>query len=79
MWQVQDFMKPPMRIGAVDVFENNEEAIKLATNKHASRRSNHIDVKHHVVRNACDAGKVRLVYVRTEDQRADLFAKSLHI
>ena len=28
-----------MRIGVVNVFEDNEGAIKLATNKHASRRT----------------------------------------
>ena len=30
-------MKPSMRIGAVNVFEDNDGAIKLAVNKHASR------------------------------------------
>ena len=44
--QVQDLMEPSMRIGAVDVFEDNEGAIKLEVNKHASRRIKHIDVKH---------------------------------
>ena len=51
-------MEPSTRIGAVNVFEANEGAIKLATNKHASRRTKHIefdDVKHHLVRDASDA------------------------
>ena len=39
--QVQEFMEPSMRVGAVNVFEDNEGAIKLATNKHASRRTKH--------------------------------------
>ena len=73
-------MEPSMRIGAVNVFEDNEGAIKLAANKHATRRTKHIDVKHHLVRDAGDAGKVRVVYkyVRTEDQHADLFTKLLN-
>ena len=74
--QVQDLMEPSMRIGAVNVFEDNEGAIKLAVNKHASCRTKYIDVKHHLAR---DAGKVKVVYVRTEDQHADLFTKSLDI
>ena len=53
--QVQEFMEPSMRVGAVNVFEDNEGGIKLATNKHASRRTKHIDVKHHLVRDASDA------------------------
>ena len=34
---------------------------------------------HHLVRDACDAGKVRVVYVRMEDQHKDLFTKPLDI
>ena len=56
-------MEPSMRIGAVNVFEDNEGAIKLAV---ASRRAKHIDVKHHLVRDPFDAGKVRVMYVRTD-------------
>ena len=62
--QVQEFMEPSMRVGVVNVFEDNEGAIKLATNKHASRRTKHIDVKHHLVRDASDARKVKVGYVR---------------
>ena len=40
---VQDFMDPSMMIGAVNMFEDNEGAIKLAVNKHGSRRTKHID------------------------------------
>ena len=65
--QVQKFMKPSMRIGAVNVFEDNEGAIKLAGNKHASRRTKHINTRHDLGRGACDAGKIRVVYARTED------------
>ena len=53
--------------------------MKRAVNKHARRSTKHIDLKHHLVRDACDAGKVRVVYVRAEDQNAELFAKPLHM
>ena len=71
--QVQEFMEPSStRVGAVNVFEDNEGAIKLATNKYASRRTKHIDVKHHLARDASDARKIRVAYVRSEYQHADL-------
>ena len=70
-------MEPLMRVGAVNMFEYNEGAIKLATNKHASRTTNHNDVKHHLVRDASHARKVRVAYVRSGDQHADLLTKSL--
>ena len=66
-------------ICAVNVFNDNEGAIKLAVRKHANRSTNHIGVKHNLVRDACDAGKLRVMYVRTEDQLADLFTESLDI
>ena len=70
-------MGPSMRVGAVNVFEDNEGVIKLATNKHASRRTKQFDVKHHLVRDASDARKVRVAYVGSEDQHADLLTKPL--
>ncbi|CAM9488474.1 unnamed protein product [Ascophyllum nodosum] len=77
--QMQNYMEPSMRIGAVGVFEDNERVIKLVVNKHANCRTKHIDMKHHPVRDACEAGKVGVLYVRTEDQRADLFTKPLNM
>ena len=42
--QVQGFMEPSIKIGTVNVVKDNEGAIKLAVNKHVSRRIKHIDV-----------------------------------
>ncbi|CAM9706785.1 unnamed protein product [Ascophyllum nodosum] len=66
-------------VGAVNAFEDNEVTIKLATNKHAinSRRTKHIDMKHLLVRDASDARKIRVAYVRSEDQHADLLITPL--
>ena len=77
--QAQEFMESSIKVGAVNLFEDNEGAIKLATNKHASRRTKHIDVKHHLVRDASDARKVRVAHVTSEDQHADLLTKPLDI
>ena len=70
-------MRTSMRVGAVNAFEDNEVTIKLATNKHASRRTKHIDMKHLLVRDASDARKIRVAYVRSEDQHADLLITPL--
>ena len=75
--QMREFMEPSIRLGAVNMFEDNKGTIKLATNKHASRRTKHIDVKHHLVRDASDARKVGAAYVRSEDQHAELLTKPL--
>ena len=49
----------------------------MANNKHSSRRTRHIDVKHHIVRDAVEEGLVRIVYVRREEQHADILTKAL--
>ena len=46
---------------------------------HVCRRTKIFGVRHDQVRDVCDAGKIRAVYVRTEDQHADLFTKPLDI
>ena len=70
-------MEPSIRVCAVNVFEDNEGAIKLTANKHASRRTKNIDVKHDLVRDTSDARKVRVAYVRSRAQHADLLTKPL--
>ena len=70
-------MEPSMRVGAVNLFKEDEVAIKLPTNKHASHSTKHIDVKHHLARDASDARKVGVAFVSSEDQHADLLTKPL--
>ena len=70
-------MEPSIKVGAVNEFEDNEGGVKLATNKDAGRRTKHIDVKRYLVRDASDARKVRVAYVRSEDQHEDLLTKPL--
>ena len=48
-------------------------------NKNASRRTNQSDAKHDLVRDASDARKVRVAYMRSGDQHADLLTKPLNM
>lgn len=57
--------------------EDNHGAMKLANNKHSSRMIRHMDVKLRIVRDVVEAGLVRIVYVRNEDQLAELPTKAL--
>lgn len=36
----------------------------------------HIDVKHHIVRDAVEEGLVRIIYVSSEDQNTDILTKA---
>ena len=58
---------------AEKVFEENEKA-NTARRERTSRKTKLVDV-----RCACNVGKASVVYVRTEDQHANLLIKPLHM
>ena len=75
--QVQEFIMPTLRSCTISIMEDNQGTIKMANNKHGSRRTRHIDVKHHIVRDAVEERLVRIVYVRSEEQHAHILTKAL--
>ena len=52
--QVKGFLTPPIDDNVV-IREYNEEAIQMAINSFSSRRTRHVDVKHHIVRDAVES------------------------
>ena len=76
---VKAFMVPPIDYN-VRVHEDNEGAIKMTENSFHSRRTRHIDVKHHnMVRDALDGGIIRVEYVKTGEQHADVLTKAVRL
>ena len=49
----------------------------MAENPVHQERSKHIDVRYHFIRSEVDAGTVKLLYVPSEENIADLFTKPL--
>ena len=49
----------------------------MVNGTHSSKRSKHIDIKHHLIRDAVDEGKVRVTYVKTENIHTNALTKSL--
>ena len=76
--QVKEFMEPPID-ERIRIHEDNEGAIKMAKNRFSSRRTRHVDVKHHIVRDAIDGGVVSVEHVRSEEQHADILTKALDV
>ena len=58
------------------ILVDNKLALELTKNLVRHSRNKHIDTRHHFIR-YCIEGLIKLEYVRTEDQLADLFTKSL--
>ena len=73
MRQVLRFLRPRHKEKRVTIFEDNEGAISLASNRLASARSKHIGVRYHFLRELVE----QIVKVKTERQRADILTKAL--
>lgn len=61
----------------IDIMVDNVGAIFLAQNHSVSQRTRHIDVRYHFVRNYIENGIVKINFVRSEENDADLFTKNL--
>ena len=53
--QVKGFLTPPFDDNII-IREDNEGPIKMATNHFSSRRTKHVDVRHHIVHDAVESG-----------------------
>ena len=59
------------------IYCDNQSCIKLSENPVFHDRSKHIEIRYHFIRDWVQRGAVRLVYVSTDDQVADILTKSL--
>lgn len=58
------------------IFEDNRGCIGMATNLEC-KRSKHIDIKHHFIRDYIAEGTIDVQPIGTDEQLADIFTKSL--
>lgn len=63
----------------IDLLVDNKSAIDLAKNPVSHGRSKHIETKFHYLRQQVEAGKIKLVYCKTDLQLADVLTKALKI
>ena len=59
------------------IYCDNQSCIKLSENPVFHDRSKHIEIRYHFIRDWVQRGAVRLAYVSTNDQVADILTKSL--
>ena len=59
------------------VFEDNNGCLILATSPKLMPRSKHIAVKYHWFREHVRKGKIHIIKVATDKQKADIFTKGL--
>ena len=65
--------------GPTTIYVDNQSAIALASTTSFHARSKHIEIRHHFIREALEAGTIQLKYVPTDEQTADIFTKALPV
>jgi hypothetical protein len=56
---------------------DNESAIRMADNTVEHSRTKHIDIRYHFLRDHQQRGDIKIAYVNTHNQLADIFTKPL--
>lgn len=62
---------------ATRILSDNQGSIKLSKNPENHRRTKHIDIRHHYIRERVEEGSLELIYVRTSQMAADVLTKPL--
>lgn len=62
---------------ATVIFEDNAGCIALSENPVFHKRSKHIDIRYHFIRERVANNEIKVKYIPTEDQLADLLTKGL--
>uniref|UniRef100_A0AAV1UQR4 Uncharacterized protein n=1 Tax=Peronospora matthiolae TaxID=2874970 RepID=A0AAV1UQR4_9STRA len=62
---------------ALTIYEDNQGAIALAKNPEFHKRTKHIDIRYHFVREKVEKNQVVLQYYPTQDMLADIMTKAI--
>ena len=61
----------------IKIYCDNVGAIFMSHNAKAGARTKHIDIKYHFIREQVENGMVEIVFVRSEENDADIFTKNV--
>jgi len=76
-WLRSLFNEIGIPIQSLPLCGDNQGSIFLASNPIQERRTKHIDIRFHHIREKIENGNVELFYVQTEDNIADILTKNL--
>ncbi|CAM9438252.1 unnamed protein product [Chrysoparadoxa australica] len=65
-----------LRMEQTPIYEDNTGAISLAENWSSGTRTKHVDVRYHHVREMVESKMVKIKYIRSEEQPADILTKN---
>jgi hypothetical protein len=74
--EVLKFMDVPISY-PIEINVDNVGAIYLAKNASTTTRTKHIDIRYYFIREHIDNGNINIMFVRSEDNTADIMTKNL--
>jgi hypothetical protein len=66
-----------IQLDHIPIHVDNESAIRLTMNPEFHKRSKHIDIRHHYIRECVKKGDVRVHWISGKENPADMFTKTL--
>ena len=72
--QLKDFC---VDIGCIPIYCDNISEINIAKNPCQHKRTKHIDIRHHFLRDNVEKGLISINFCATENQIGDIFTKAL--
>ena len=78
LWQRGLLAELGVRVPACStVYGDNQATVSQSANGVKSERTKHIDIKWHFITEQVQAGTVRIEWISTDKQQADIFTKAL--
>ena len=76
-WICNIFYELGMRLGPFPVYGDNQGSIFIGSNPVQEIRTKHIDLKYYYVRECIAKGKIKVFFIPSEDNTADILTKNL--
>jgi hypothetical protein len=77
LWMRQNLRDYGYKLSKVSLLCDNESAICMTDNLVEHSRTKHIDIRYHFLRDHQQKGDIKIAYVNTHNQLADIFTKPL--
>ena len=77
IWLIRILNDLNIKCESVPISIDNQSAIKLANNSEYHKRSKHIDIRFHFIRDVVSKREIEIKYVMSKNQLADLLTKPL--
>ena len=77
VWMKTVFSELGMPLGPIPICGDNQGSIFISSNPVQERRSKHIDIRYHYVRECIEEQKIKIFFIEGSQNPADLFTKNL--